>query len=510
MHPAALLAGGGLVWAVKNMADNKKRNPQGLPVPPGPKGLPILGNMLQLPQDEQWKVYQEWTKQYGDMVYLDVMGQPILILGSLERTEDMMEKHATMYSDRPSLPAGQFIDLTYSFAMRNYGQEWRHDRRVFHQYLNHNAVVQYHPIMEQEAFNLLRRLSETPADFRDHVRFTLGSVIMRVAYGFDDTETNRRLVTDAEKLVQSFTEAIVPGRYLVNSFPSLGKIPDWFPGAGFKQRLRDLNELNKQMLSGPFEAAKDNAQEGNTSAYPSMAADLVDKLQDEKPPSWIGSEFVAKNVCNIAYLTGADTTVSSSWALVFALATHPRVQKKAQEEIDLVIGNDRLPQLSDRENLPYVAAVVKEVSRWHSVVPLGLSRASAEDSVYNGYFIPKGTYIMMNTWAFMHDPEVFEKPMEFMPERYVKDGKLNTGVRDPESAAFGYGRRICPGRHLSNDAIFILAASMLAAFDITPPKDESGNPIEMVFNPSSDVVSTPLPYQCEFTPRSSKHAALFQ
>ncbi|KAJ2934396.1 hypothetical protein H1R20_g2705, partial [Candolleomyces eurysporus] len=85
----------------------------------------------------------------------------------------------------------------------------------------------------------------------------------------------------------------------------------------------------------------------------------------------------------------------------------------------------------------------------------------------------------MNTWAFMHDLEVFEKPMEFMPERYVKDGKLNTGVRDPESAAFGYGRRICPGRRLSNDAIFILAASMLAAFNITPPKDESGNPIEM-------------------------------
>ena len=146
---------------------------------------------------------------------------------------------------------------------------------------------------------------------------------MRVAYGFDDTETNRRLVTDAETLVKTFTEAIVPGRYLVNTFPSLGKIPDWFPGAGFKQRLRDLDTLNKQMLSEPFEAAKSNAvglvrflgmstysngycplqREGNTSAYPSMAADLVDKLQDEKPPSWIGSEFVAKNVCNIAYLS---------------------------------------------------------------------------------------------------------------------------------------------------------------------------------------------------------------
>ena len=109
----------------------------------------------------------------------------------------------------------------------------------------------------------------------------------------------------------------------------------------------------------------------------------------------------------------------------------------------------------------------------------------------------------------MHDPAVFEKPMEFMPERYMKDGKLNPNVRDPEAAAFGYGRRlvaqlvceitallvdpfscsICPGRHMSNDVIFVLAASLLAVFDISPPKDESGNSKPMEFQPSSDVVS---------------------
>ncbi|KAJ2919015.1 hypothetical protein MD484_g1443, partial [Candolleomyces efflorescens] len=489
MHPAALLACGGIVWAAKHIAEQRKRNPRGLPLPPGPRGLPILGNLFQLPQAEQWKVYQEWSKQHGDMVYLEAMGQPILILGTLDRTEDLMEKHATMYSDRPTLPVGQFIDLSHSFAMMNYGAEWRHDRRVFHQYLNHNAVVQYHPIMEQEAVNLLRRLTETPEKFRDHVRFTLGSIIMRVAYGFDDVDTNKRLVTDAEALVSSFTEAIVPGRYLFNSFPSLGLLPDWFPGTDFKQKFRDLDKMNYHMLSSPFEATKNNLKDGNRSAYPNMATDLIDKLQDDNTPGWIGSELVARNVCGLAYLTGADTTVSSAWALVFALAANPEVQKAAQEEIDRVVGNDRLPQLSDREHLPYVAAVVKETSRWHSVVPLGLSRASAEDSEYNGYFIPKGTYIMMNTWAFMHDPEVFENPMEFKPERYLKDGQFNPNVLDPEVAAFGYGRRICPGRHLSNDAIFLLAASLLAVFDVTPAKDESGKPVKLEFRPSSDVVS---------------------
>ena len=93
----------------------------------------------------------------------------------------------------------------------------------------------------------------------DDVRYsTLGSIIMRVAYGFDDAEANKALVTEAERLVSTFTEAVVPGRYLVNSFPSLGKIPDWFPGAGFKEKFRELDRMNEYMLSSPFKTAKEN------------------------------------------------------------------------------------------------------------------------------------------------------------------------------------------------------------------------------------------------------------
>ncbi|KAF6756369.1 cytochrome P450 98A3 [Ephemerocybe angulata] len=415
MHPATIVAGGAFVWAVKNYAESKKRNPRGLPLPPGPRGLPVLGNMFQLPQSEQWKAYEELSKQYGDIVYLEAMGQPILILGALDRTEDMMEKHATIYSDRPTLPIGQFMDMSTSFAFMGYGPEWRHDRRVFHQYLNHNAVSQYYPIMEEEALNLLRKLS---ADTRRVPRpYSI------TTYGFDDVEANKRLVEDAAYLVQSFAETIVPGRYLFNSFPSLGKLPDWVPGTGFKDRMRELANLNNEVLTKPFISAKESM------------------------------------------------TVSSSWALVFAMAAYPEVQKKAQAEIDLVIGNDRLPTLSDRESLPYVAAIVKEVSRWHSVVPLGLSRASSEDSEYNGYFIPKGTIIMMNTWCgnSCTTPKSSTNQWSFIPERYLKDGKLNPKMRDPESAAFGYGT-------LSNDAIFLMAASMLAVFDIAPPKDEGRQP----------------------------------
>jgi hypothetical protein len=167
---------------------------------------------------------------------------------------------------------------------------------------------------------------------------------MRVAYGFDDVETNKALVSDAERLVSAFNEAIVPGRYLVNSFPSLGKIPDWFPGAGFKERFRELDRLNLYMLSSPFESAKKNLvsvstfsfhsgisditlsqKEGRRSAHPNMATDLIDKLQEENTPSWIGRESSARNVCGLAYLSmfssispdtidANEAVLSNSWS----------------------------------------------------------------------------------------------------------------------------------------------------------------------------------------------------
>ncbi|KAJ2919360.1 hypothetical protein MD484_g975, partial [Candolleomyces efflorescens] len=158
------------------------------------------------------------------------------------------------------------------------------------------------------------------------------------------------------------------------------------------------------------------------------------------------------------FSAGSDTTVSSATALLYALANYPEVQVKARAEIDAVVPN-RLPLISDREHLPYVHALVKEVGRWHTVAPLGtytldfyqyslnfklfkgVAHSNAEDDEYDGHFIPKGTIILPNIWVIMHDEKNFDKPFEFSPERYIKDGKIDPSVLDPDSTAFGYGRR---------------------------------------------------------------------
>ena len=158
------------------------------------------------------------------------------------------------------------------------------------------------------------------------------------------------------------------------------------------------------------------------------------------------------------------------------MALYPDVQKKAQAEIDAVVGQNRLPDFHDRPSLPYINAVVKESSRWNLVTPLGrrffviifiniltssegIPHMSTIDDEYNGFFIPKGTTMIGNAWlvtynrlilspvlkfffrSILHDRKAFKDPHEFQPERFLKDGKLNPDVRDPDCAAFGFGRR---------------------------------------------------------------------
>ena len=218
------------------------------------------------------------------------------------------------------------------------------------------------------------------------------------------------------------------------------------------------------------------------------------------------------------------------------MALHPEVQKKAQAEIDAVVGLNRLPDFHDRPSLPYINAVVKESSRWNLVVPLGrpfvtiiiititltssegIPHMSTTDDEYNGFYIPKGTIMIANAWlveqplnpifypefhicrSILHDRKVFNNPQEFQPERYLKDGKLNPDVRDPDCAAFGFGRRsvntfsniytlinssplnpysICPGRNLSDNSLYSIVSCLLAVYDIKPPVDDQGNTLKL-------------------------------
>lgn len=156
------------------------------------------------------------------------------------------------------------------------------------------------------------------------------------------------------------------------------------------------------------------------------------------------------------------------------MAIHPEIQENGQKEIDQLLGGERLPTLADQDDLPYISALIKEIYRWHTPLPISIPKALTEDDVYQGYHIPKGATVMENVWAIFHDPSVYPEPHIFNPERFLKDGKLDRSVRDPEDRVFGSSRRICPGKHFANRALFLRVATTLATFNIKPGADGKG------------------------------------
>ncbi|KAL0958976.1 hypothetical protein HGRIS_014289 [Hohenbuehelia grisea] len=200
---------------------------------------------------------------------------------------------------------------------------------------------------------------------------------------------------------------------------------------------------------------------------------------------------IARNCAGIAYAGGADTSTISVQMFFLAMAMHPEVQKKAQAEIDRVVGCKSLPDFAERKALPYVNAVIKEVVRWQPASPLAIAHSCSADDEYDGFFIPKGSIIVGNSWAILHDPDVYPCPELFRPERFLtEDGRLDPGVQDPYVAAFGYGRRICPGRYLGDNSLFSVVSSVLATFDILPPVDEEGHVVQLKAEVSTGLLSS--------------------
>ncbi|TFK18386.1 cytochrome P450 98A3 [Coprinopsis marcescibilis] len=471
---------------------HRKRNPKGLPLPPGPKGLPVIGNLLQIPQVKPWLVYDQWAHKYGDVIYVEAIGQPIILLNTMAATLPLLEKKGMNYSDRLYLPTFKIMKLDWSLALLNYGPEWRAHRRAFHQSLSPTMIPPYHALIEEECLVFLRNLLTNPRDFAGHTRYYFGSVLMRVSYGVTDFEFNRQLINDAEVVLRAFSSAVVPGRMLVNNFPFLRHVPDWFPGTGWKQVCNEVGRLNDRVVNKGFNEAQSRYRnETSQSDHPSIVGGLLEELPPETDPTYAEREYIVRCVAAQSYTAGSDTTLTASLALFAALALHPAVQEKAQAELDSVLGAERLPIAKDIEKLPYIQAIAKEIVRWYTVVPLGVPHLSKEDDEYDGYFIPKGTLIQVNIWyvSIMHDPENYDDPHEFRPERFLKNGKIDPSVMDPETAIFGFGRRICPGRHLSNASFGVMLASVLAVFHFGIPKDEAGREKKLKLVMGSDMIA---------------------
>jgi len=204
------------------------------------------------------------------------------------------------------------------------------------------------------------------------------------------------------------------------------------------------------------------------------------------------------------YTVGKDTTTAAVLTAIRALLAHPEIQEKAHTELDLVVGLDHPPSAEDCSRLPYLEAIWKESIRWRPPVPLNIPHVSGEDDIWEGYWIPKGSFVFANIGFMLRDERIWENPESFYPERFL-DPSCPPPF-DPQSVIFGFGRRVCPGKYLADRQGFQILASILWAFRIDPIEGETRLQLQDVKFVDA-LVTPPLPFRCHFTPRNVNTAA---
>ncbi|KAK0469239.1 cytochrome P450 [Desarmillaria tabescens] len=468
-------------------------------LPPGPKELPLIGNLLDMPTEKEWLTFAKWGELYGNIASVAFFGQRLIVLNSAQTATDLLDKKSSIYSDRPSIPmGGELVGWKNTLVLVPYGKRFRNYRRLAHQLFGNQATMkQFLPVEERETHRFLKRVLAHPENLLQHIRKTAGAIILHISHGYDIEEENDPFVTLADQATDQFSVSTAPGGFLVNHIPALRHVPAWFPGAGFQQKANEWAETLENMVDRPYNFVKSQIAAGKA------PLSLVSSLLEGRQVS-VEEEFDIKWLAASLYSGGADTTVSSIHAFFKAMTLFPEIQAKAQAEIDTVVGSDRLPGFHDREHLPYINALVLEVIRWHTVTPTAVPHRAIEDDVYDGYFIPKGSLIVANLWKMLHDPAIYNSPFKFKPERFLG----STPEPDPRTVAFGFGRRICPGRVLADASIFISIAMSLAVYDVSKYFSPEGVVTEPDVEQTTGTISHPTPFKCVIQPRTKKTIAL--
>ncbi|KAF9450380.1 cytochrome P450 [Macrolepiota fuliginosa MF-IS2] len=472
-------------------------------LPPGPKPVPLLGNVRDLTAKELWLPAHQWAKQYGDVVYLHVLGQGLVFLNSAEAAFDLLDKRGAIYSDKPQLVmTGELCGCKNMVAFTTYGDQSKRQRRLMHKAFGMQVIPAYYPLLQTETLAFLRRLVADPSEYQSHTRRYAGGLTLSVVYGYEAKSNDDDFLQLAEECVDLLANHIASGGGIwpVDIIPALQYLPDWAPGAGFKRKAEKWKAKMEEFVDRPFEFVKNSISTGDYT--PSFCSTL---LEDEKSKATEHFEFDLKWTANSMYSASGDTTITTVSHFFMAMLLHPEVLMKAQKEIDSVIGTDRLPTIADRSSLPYVQAVINESLRWGVPVPLNLPHRLMEDDVYRGMHIPKGSLVFGNIWAIMHDERLYPNPNEFKPERFTEEVDEELAKkRDPTNYVFGFGRRRCPGANLVDSSVWLLIANIIATMNINKPVDERGKTIEPEFVFENFIFRIPNNFNCDIRPRSQK------
>ncbi|KAI0675616.1 cytochrome P450 [Trametes maxima] len=469
--------------------------------PPGPEGLPILGCVHKLPTTFQERTLLEWSREYGDFMYLKLFRTPTIVLSSIEAARDLLDKRSAKYSDRPQMVMlTELLDVKSALPTIPYGPRMRKHRKWMYDAVgNKEKLLAYRSLRRQALRAFLRNLASDPGQFLHHIHLYLGGMMLEVTYGRPVTSMDDPLFQLAEKGLESANTSGSPGSRLVDFFPILKFLPSWFPGAGFKRRAIAIRKHVHAWRDAGIDDVMSSMAAGQ--AKPSIFTTVLEQYGLSPSPEELDE---IKGLSFDAYGAGVETSLATLTNFFLYMARNPHVLRKAQEEMDEVVGRDRLPDYGDRPSLPYLDAILEEVYRLQPAVPMGIPHCVTVDDEYRGCQIPAGSMVIGNIWAMTRDTRYYPDPEAFLPERHMPSEKQERPTLPPSSFVFGFGRRICPGQALADENLWFSIANIVALFDIGKALGEAGEEITPPAASVSGITNQPAPFVCKITPRSDK------
>ncbi|KAJ5390698.1 cytochrome P450 [Penicillium cataractarum] len=481
-------------------------------LPPGPPTLPVLGNLHQIPRKGSYLKFTEWAKQYGGLYSLKLGTGTAVVITDGRIIKELVDKKSAKYSNRPvSYVSHDLMTSGDHLLVMQYGQQWRTFRKLIHQYFREAMVEKEHvEVQNAEAVQMLRDMCVRPDQHMRHPKRYSNSIIMSLVFGFRTPSVETPHMTRLYDMMENWSQLMEPGATPpVDIYPFLHYVPQKLFG-NWVSRSKNVGDEMNELYAGVLDRVRERRRSNKKRDC------LMDSLLDEEDKLNL-TRHQLYFLGGVLMEGGSDTSSSIIVAFIHAMTKWGHVLRKAQEEIDTVVGEDRTPVWSDYAQLPYVATIVKEAQRWRPVVPLAFPHAAAEDDWIDGYLIPKDTVVIINGWGMHHDEKRFPNPEIFDPDHYKGQTTLApelAAAADYESRdhyGYGSGRRICPGIHLAERNLFLAIAKLIWAFSIGPALDENGQPVQYDYSPetgySEGFLVCAKDFPCVIKPRSEARRA---
>nr|UUV61158.1 codon optimized SrKAHe1 [synthetic construct]UUV61162.1 KAHe1 [Stevia rebaudiana] len=428
--------------------------------------IPIIGHLYLL-KKPLYRTLAKIAAKYGPILQLQLGYRRVLVISSPSAAEECFTNNDVIFANRPKTLFGKIVGGT-SLGSLSYGDQWRNLRRVASiEILSVHRLNEFHDIRVDENRLLIRKLrsSSSPVTLITVFYALTLNVIMRMISGkryFDSGD--RELEEEGKRFREILDETLLlAGASNVGDYLP---ILNWLGVKSLEKKLIALQKKRDDFFQGLIEQVR-KSRGAKVGKGRKTMIELLLSLQESEPEYY--TDAMIRSFVLGLLAAGSDTSAGTmEWAMSL-LVNHPHVLKKAQAEIDRVIGNNRLIDESDIGNIPYIGCIINETLRLYPAGPLLFPHESSADCVISGYNIPRGTMLIVNQWAIHHDPKVWDDPETFKPERF----QGLEGTRDGfKLMPFGSGRRGCPGEGLAIRLLGMTLGSVIQCFDWERVGDE--------------------------------------